>query len=84
MYMAMVRAHAPSSGELSEQFDGSNGAQTSAKNLAWSYAAFITAYASRRAALHRRRLNQTSQFENSAERAYFEDERDSNEQQAGS
>ena len=54
MYMAMVRAHTPSSGELSEQFDGSNGAQTSAKNLAWSYAALITAYANRRAALDRR------------------------------
>jgi len=57
MYMAVVRAHTPSSGELSEQFDGSDGGQTSAKNLAWSYAAFITAYASRRAALDRRGRN---------------------------
>jgi glucoamylase len=50
MFMAMVRAHTPATGELSEQFDQTNGGQTSAKNLAWSYAAFITAVASRRAA----------------------------------
>lgn len=49
-FMAMVRAHTPRSGELSEQFDQTNGAQTSAKNLSWSYAAFITAFASRKAA----------------------------------
>jgi glucoamylase len=42
-----VRAFTPASGELSEQFDRSTGAQTSAKNLSWSYAAFITAAASR-------------------------------------
>ena len=40
----------PASGELSEQFDRTTGAQTSAKRLAWSYAAFITAAASRRRA----------------------------------
>jgi glucoamylase len=56
MFMAMVRAHTPASGELSEQFDQSNGAQTSAKNLAWSYAAFITAFASRKAAVDPCRL----------------------------
>ncbi|AZG78870.1 hypothetical protein EHO51_18780 (plasmid) [Methylocystis rosea] len=50
MFMAMVRAHTPASGELSEQFDQTTGAQTSAKNLAWSYAAFVAAFASRRAA----------------------------------
>ncbi len=50
MFMAMVRAHTPASGELSEQFDQATGAQTSAKNLTWSYAAFITAFASRKAA----------------------------------
>lgn len=49
--MATVRAYAPASGELSEQFDQATGAQTSAKSLAWSHAAFITAYASRGAAL---------------------------------
>nr|WP_281806072.1 glycoside hydrolase family 15 protein [Methylocystis echinoides] len=46
----MVRAHTPASGELSEQFDQRSGAQTSAKNLTWSYAAFVTAFAARRAA----------------------------------
>ena len=42
-----VRAFTPASGDLSEQFDRTTGAQTSAKHLAWSYAAFITAAASR-------------------------------------
>jgi glucoamylase len=54
MFMAMVRAYTPASGELSEQFDQTTGAQTSAKNLAWSYAAFITAVASRKAAIRYR------------------------------
>jgi glucoamylase len=51
-FMAMVRAHTPASGELSEQFDQTNGAQTSAKNLAWSHAAFITAFTSRKRAIN--------------------------------
>ena len=46
--METVRRFTPASGELSEQFDRTTGAQTSAKQLAWSYAAFITAAASRR------------------------------------
>ena len=41
----------PSDGALSEQFDRTTGAQTSAKHLTWSYAAFITAAASRAKAL---------------------------------
>ncbi|WP_158814788.1 glycoside hydrolase family 15 protein [Methylocapsa sp. S129] len=49
-FMATVRAYAPASGALSEQFDRATGRQTSAKNLAWSHAALITAVASRRAA----------------------------------
>jgi glucoamylase len=49
-FMRAVRAHTPPSGDLSEQFDRVTGAQTSAKHLAWSYAAFITAAASRRQA----------------------------------
>jgi glucoamylase len=49
--MATVRAYTPASGELSEQFDQDTGAQTSAKSLAWSHAAFITAAASRTASL---------------------------------
>ena len=49
-FMRTVRAYTPPSGDLSEQFDRATGAQTSAKKLAWSYAAFITAAASRRRA----------------------------------
>jgi glucoamylase len=49
-FMQTVRAYTPASCDLSEQFDRARGAQTSAKHLAWSYAAFITAAASRRRA----------------------------------
>jgi glucoamylase len=49
-YLATVRAFTPASGELSEQFDQRTGAQTSAKQLAWSYAAFISCLTARRAA----------------------------------
>jgi len=45
--MRTVQAFTPASGELSEQFDQTTGAQTSAKHLSWSYAAFITAAARR-------------------------------------
>ena len=48
-YLETVRAFTPESGDLSEQFDQNNGAQTSARHLAWSYAAFLTAAAARRA-----------------------------------
>ena len=54
MFMATVAAFTPANGDLSEQFDRSTGAQTSAKNLAWSHAAFITAFASRAKALRAR------------------------------
>src|SRR6202007_1143051 len=37
--MRTVQAFTPASGELSEQFDQTTGAQTSAKHLSWSYAA---------------------------------------------
>jgi glucoamylase len=50
-YMRTVQAYTPASGDLSEQFDRTTGAQTSAKHLAWSHAAFITAAASRRRAV---------------------------------
>jgi glucoamylase len=53
-FMATVRAYTPASGELSEQFDHATGQQTSAKNLAWSHAALITAVAARRAACRAR------------------------------
>jgi glucoamylase len=45
-----VRAYTPASGDLSEQFDQRTGEQTSAKHLAWSYAAFISCERMRRAA----------------------------------
>ncbi|MBG0796309.1 glucan 1,4-alpha-glucosidase [Methylocystis sp. L43] len=50
MFMATVRIYTPPTGELAEQFSRDDGVQTSAKNLAWSYAAFITAHAGRNAA----------------------------------
>ncbi|MGA7385743.1 MAG: glycoside hydrolase family 15 protein, partial [Methylocella sp.] len=50
-FMATVADYTPTSGELSEQFDQATGVQTSAKSLAWSHAALITAVARRRAAL---------------------------------
>jgi glucoamylase len=49
-YLATVRAYTPADGALSEQFDQRSGAQTSARQLAWSHAAFITCVAARRAA----------------------------------
>jgi glucoamylase len=49
-FMETVRAFTPESGDLSEQFDRATGAQTSARHLAWSYAAFLTAASARRAA----------------------------------
>jgi glucoamylase len=47
-FLETVRAYTPASGDLSEQFDQKTGAQTSAKHLAWSYAAFISCIAARR------------------------------------
>jgi glucoamylase len=46
-YLETVRAFTPESGDLSEQFDQTTGAQTSARHLAWSYAAFLSAVAAR-------------------------------------
>ena len=48
-FLETVRQYTPENGELSEQFDQRTGAQTSAKHLAWSYAAFISCLAARRA-----------------------------------
>jgi glucoamylase len=48
-YLETVRAFTPESGDLSEQFDQATGVQTSARHLAWSYAAFLTAVAARQA-----------------------------------
>jgi len=50
-YLQTVRAHTPDTGELSEQFDQRTGEQTSARDLAWSYAAFISCVIARRAAV---------------------------------
>ena len=47
-YLQTVRRHTPPSGEMSEQFDQATGAQTSARHLAWSYAAFLSCVAARR------------------------------------
>jgi GH15 family glucan-1,4-alpha-glucosidase len=52
-FLETVRAFTPASGDLSEQFDRTTGAQTSAKHLAWSYAAFITCLSARKAAARR-------------------------------
>jgi glucoamylase len=48
-YLETVRAFTPPSGDLSEQFDQRTGEQTSAKHLAWSYAALISCVTARRA-----------------------------------
>jgi glucoamylase len=48
-YLETVRAFTPENGDMSEQFDQRTGEQTSAKHLAWSYAAFISCAAARRA-----------------------------------
>ena len=50
-YLATVRAYTPPCGDLSEQFDQRSGAQTSAKQLAWSHAAFISCVFARRLAI---------------------------------
>jgi glucoamylase len=49
-YLATVRTYTPAGGDLSEQFDQHSGAQTSAKQLAWSHAAFISCVFARRIA----------------------------------
>jgi glucoamylase len=48
-FLATVRRYTPENGELSEQFDQRTGGQTSARHLAWSYAAFISCALARRA-----------------------------------
>jgi glucoamylase len=47
-FLETVRAFTPPSGDMSEQFDQKTGAQSSAKHLAWSYAAFISCVTARR------------------------------------
>ena len=48
-FLETVRRYTPGNGELSEQFDQRTGEQTSARHLAWSYAAYISCFAARRA-----------------------------------
>jgi glucoamylase len=48
-YLETTRAFTPASGDLAEQFDQRTGEQTSAKHLAWSYAAFISCVTARMA-----------------------------------
>jgi glucoamylase len=50
-YLRTVRAYIPSDGSMSEQFDQRTGAPTSARELAWSYAAFISCVHARREAI---------------------------------
>ncbi|MEQ9609598.1 MAG: glycoside hydrolase family 15 protein [Kiloniellaceae bacterium] len=50
-FMATVRALTPKDGALSEQVDRETGAQTSARHLTWSYAAFASAARLRAAVL---------------------------------
>jgi glucoamylase len=47
-FLETVRAYIPPNGDMSEQFDQKTGLQTSAKHLAWSYAAFISCVVARR------------------------------------
>lgn len=49
--LARTRDFIPASGALSEQFDQTTGEQTSASDLTWSYACFLTAWNARQAAL---------------------------------
>ncbi|KAF2196784.1 glucoamylase precursor [Delitschia confertaspora ATCC 74209] len=49
-FVAVVHQYTPASGALSEQFDRNTGAPLSARDLTWSYAAYITALSARRSA----------------------------------
>ncbi len=49
--LARTREFIPASLDLTEQLDQTTGEQTSATDLSWSYACFITAWEARRAAL---------------------------------
>jgi glucoamylase len=55
--LSRTRDFIPASGDLSEQLDQTTGAQTSASDLSWSYACFITAWDARRAACEKAGIN---------------------------
>ncbi|MBI3554444.1 MAG: hypothetical protein HY077_18260 [Elusimicrobia bacterium] len=48
-YLRVVRAHANPDGSLSEQIDKDSGYMTSARDLTWNYASFLSALRARRA-----------------------------------
>ena len=48
-FLETVRRFTPENGLMSEQFDQTTGTQTSAKDLAWSYAAFLSCVHAREA-----------------------------------
>ena len=50
-YLEVVRVHADADGALSEQFDGVTGFERGARDLTWSYGAFLQAVRARRALL---------------------------------
>jgi len=52
-FLNTTRVYTPASGDLSEQFDQRTGEQTSAKHLAWSYAALISCVTARQAVVAR-------------------------------
>jgi len=49
-FLRTARAFTPQSGDLAEQFDQRTGEPRSARQLAWSYAAFISCIVARRRA----------------------------------
>ncbi len=62
-FLETVRTFTPPSGDMSEQFDQKTGAQTSARHLAWSYAAFISSVVARRDAYRQLGLHRRSESE---------------------
>jgi glucoamylase len=50
-FLETVRTFTPENGDLAEQFDQRNGEPASARQLAWSYAAFVSCAAVRAAAV---------------------------------
>jgi glucoamylase len=55
--LSRTREFMPASGDLSEQLDQTTGAQTSASDLSWSYACFITAWDARQGACAKAGIN---------------------------
>jgi glucoamylase len=53
-YLRTVRRYTPPNGEMSEQFDQRTGLPNSAKELSWSYAAFISCVDARRRCIRQR------------------------------